>query len=195
MGEIDRRSSPNDARPATMKLDRIARRVVRWLRSSASGRLGRCLLVCLWRLLKRNCTVFYTVQSEDDAELLRSSGLPWPTNIDRLRAGLGPGVYAWKHPTEAVAYRNRMLTDSGLIIVKFYVLNWFLARFRQLDLTRLEDDDATTWLTQFAPMYNAQADPHRLEYVRRGTNLRQEPGAIAVEHYFHSSVFRWLWFC
>jgi hypothetical protein len=138
------------------------------------------------------CSTRY--QSTADAERLRSLGRPWPSNDIRLRAALGPGVYAWKHPTEAIGYR-RTLKASDLVILRFYVDDCFLAGFRQLDLARFADDDATAWLRQFAPMYDADARPHGLEYIQRGTNVREHPEPIAVEHYFHSSVFSYLWFC
>lgn len=177
-----------------MKPDRCARGICRWLRAGHKAQCKRQILAVTLAKAKREFTVFYTVQNRADAQRLRSTGRPWPTNDDRIRAYLGPGVYAWKHPSEARDYR-RMLRDSGLVILRFRVLNSRLLEFEQFDIDSLDEPDF--WLERYAPGYPEHPEgvsPHGLHYIRRGTNLRQEPD-LAVEHYFHESVFRYLWFC
>lgn len=178
-----------------MKLDKCVRWPARWLRAGAKAGCRRRVLASVLGSIKAHLTVFYTVQSPADAQRLRSTGDPWPTNGDRIRAYLGPGVYAWKHPSEAREYRIK-LADPGLLILRFCVLSCRLAQFRKFDVDSLEDDALDSWLTRYAPGYPEHPvgiSPHGMHYIRRGTNLRDEPD-LATEHYFHESVFKYLWF-
>jgi hypothetical protein len=86
--------------------------------------------------------------------------------------------------------RPRGLTD--LEIVRFRVRNRRLARFRQLDVDGLANPGE--WLLRHSLLWEGPGQPHGLHYIRRGVGFR-ESGPPAVEHYFHRSVFRHLWFC
>jgi hypothetical protein len=176
----------------SMKVDRWARPVTGWLRSGGKAGWRRSVLAYCLAILRTSTTAFYTVQNQADVHRLRTTGFPWPAGD--LRAHFGPGVYAWRGRRDARDYRelkqSRGIAD--LQIVRFHVANRRLQRFRQLDVDRLPDPGA--WLRRYSLLWEEKAEPHGFHYIRRGVGFRAG-GQPAVEHYFHRSVFRYLWFC
>lgn len=177
-----------------MKIDRWARATAGWLAAGPHGSCRRRVLHTFRRQLRRNATVFYTVQSHDSAERLRTRGTPWPT--DPSRANLGPGVYSWKRREDAILYlRRKMARGEDVVIVRFWVAHCFLRRFKCLDLAQLTDPQA--WLSTHGALFTEdeqQPLPHGKHYIQRPTGLRGD-GPPAVEHYFQNTVFWFLWFC
>jgi hypothetical protein len=142
------------------------------------------------RLLRRFTTVCYTVQSSASAGRLRSTGSPWPTG--ELRAHLGLGVYSWATRTDATDhFKIRLARGQNVIIVRFRIANCVLRRFRYLDLGDIPNADV--WLSAHSLQWNDNPARHGLQYIRRPVGFRADPPAI--EHYFHASVFWFLWFC
>jgi hypothetical protein len=129
-------------------------------------------------------SIFYTVQSKEDAARLRGSGEPWPEEADR--AHLGAGVYAWKYLEEAKNYLNSPALSEvdDLEILMFGIKNTELNAFSRFDVDSDQDPDA--WLDRYSLLRGGNPD-HGYEYVTRGTQ-------IGVEHYFSKSVFYHLHF-
>ena len=123
---------------------------------------------------------FYTVQNSADAKRLLSDGLPWPT--DPHRANLGDGVYAWSSKEDAINYFNiKSKRTDDLQILEFEVLQTDLNKMRQLDLTKMSDDEVNTFLDSYARL-NGGTPNHGYDYIQRMTGL-------GIENYFNKSVF------
>jgi hypothetical protein len=172
---------------------RLVRGVGGWLRAGTKWGWQRSGLAFSLRMVRASTTVFYTVQNAHDAQRLRTTGSPWPTAP--LPAHLGPGVYAWRRLSDARDYQHQLARSQGFLdleIVRFRVRNRRLRRFRQLKVDELPEPGE--WLMRHSLLWHGPGDPHGLQYVRRGVGFREE-GPPAVEHYFHESVLRHLWFC
>src|SRR5436189_189709 len=112
-----------------MKIDRCGRVAIRWLASGSKGAWRRGV----FQRLRRYATMFYTVQSPASAERLRTNGRPWPTG--EIRAHLGSGVYSWATRSEAIDYLQlKRGKGHDVVIVRFWITNWALQRFRHLDI-------------------------------------------------------------
>ena len=123
---------------------------------------------------------FYTVQNSADAKRLLSDGLPWPT--DPHRANLGDGVYAWSSKEDAINYFNiKSKRTDDLQILEFEVLQTDLNKMKQLDLTKMSDDEVNTFLDNYARL-NGGTPNHGYDYIQRMTGL-------GVENYFNKSVY------
>jgi hypothetical protein len=77
------------------------------LRRETRHGLRRSFLALLLRWMRRHWFFFYTIQNRMDEKRLRGRGEPWPTGFNR--AHLGPGVYAWRHASDAREYRTMLL--------------------------------------------------------------------------------------
>lgn len=128
---------------------------------------------------------FYTVQNSTDAKRLLSDGTPWPTEPNR--ANLGEGVYAWSSKEDALNYFNiKSKRTSDLQILEFEVSQADLSKMKQLDLTKMTDDEVNAFLDSYARL-NGGTPNHGYEYIQRMTGL-------GVENYFNKSVFEKLKF-
>jgi hypothetical protein len=90
-----------------------------------------------------------------------------------------------------LAHLARSQGISDLKVVRFRVRRRRLEQFRQLDVDELADPGQ--WLRRHSLLWGLPGEPHGFQYIRRGVGFREE-GPPAIEHYLHSSVFKYLWF-
>ncbi len=161
---------------------------VRWKRAFHRGLFQLCD-----QLFGGVTTTFFTVQNDRDANRLWSNGKPWPT--EDIRAHFGPGVYAWRTRQDAQEYLARLQRriKEPLQIIEFRIWNCCLRRFRCLDIATIPETEIDSWMNRHSLLGNGPFEPHGYEYLLRPVGF-PETGPPAVEHYFHTSVFRHLWF-
>jgi hypothetical protein len=133
------------------------------------------------------------VQKQEDIDRLWKNGAPWPT--EDTRAQFGPGVYAWLTRSDAEEYQARLQRRAAepLRIMEFRVWNCCLRRLRSLNINTIPEPEIDEWMDKHSLLGNGPFEPHGYQYLQRAVGFR-EVGDPAVEHYFHSSVFRHLWF-
>lgn len=131
-------------------------------------------------LVHNECTEFYTVQNDLDAERLRNDGSPWPN--EPSRAALGEGVYAWGTLDDAQKYLDRIQQrDPSAQILSFTIDNNDLNNLRSININALSDNDAAAFMNQYSRLFGGTPN-HGYDYIQRGTNM-------GVEHYFSSIIF------
>ncbi len=165
-------------------------RVEPCLRAGLRSGLRRALLsLLLWRT-RRYWSYFYTVQTPHDEKRLRKGGSPWPTEDNR--AQFGPGVYAWKHASDARSYRSLLLPRvPDLRILRFLVLHCHMHSMVCIDVDA--EPDPEVWMQQHSLLWTDTPLPHGAQYIRRHTGIPRGDDT-AIEHYFARSVFPSLFF-
>ena len=130
-------------------------------------------------LPKIETTIFYSVQSAEDALRLKNGGMPWPTGP--TRAHLGEGIYSWATEAEAKEYLALKLKRSpNLQIVELEISAKELSNLKTFKVP-LNDDLANAWLEKYSSLYG-KGLPHGYKYVQRSAGM-------GTEHYFSSEIF------
>ncbi|SFF60433.1 hypothetical protein, partial [Thermoflexibacter ruber] len=139
-----------------------------------------------------NYTYFFTVQSNEDTDRLRTTGYPFPTEPNK--SALGEGVYAWGTLAAAHLYRQNLISRYGesviekTIILAFRIKTNILNSLRQLDIDSLTNPEE--WLSKYSKLWGGIPN-HGLQYIIRGTG---EAMRGAKEHFFHHTIFSFLKF-
>jgi hypothetical protein len=130
---------------------------------------------------RNNSTIFYSVQSADDAARLSNGGKPWPT--EPTKANLGEGLYTWGNKSDAAWYQGKINDRGGEVgILPFRISNEELKNFKTLDLPSLSPDARSQWVDLHSRIYG-KGLPHNNQYVIN------ETGSGKIEHYFQKDVF------
>jgi hypothetical protein len=131
--------------------------------------------------------LFYSVQSQGDAQRLRTGGYPWPEG--HTSAFIGLGLYTWGNLESAKLYlemkQSRLnLNDPSIIDIYTFEINQKdLLSLSKLDIRQLSEENANTWYSLYSRSPGTTALEHGYDYVVRTT------GNFGEEHYFSFKVF------
>ncbi|WP_143091063.1 hypothetical protein [Thermoflexibacter ruber] len=139
------------------------------------------------RRIEEEDILFYTVQNEANANRLRTTGYPFPSEPNK--SDIGEGVYSWETYEEALSHKSHLENNRGVAGLEIMVLGikkGVFANLLQKDLTLLSDNNREIWHRRYAKTWGGVPN-HGLQYIRRANRF-------GFEHYFHHSIFHLLKF-